>query len=116
MNLAITDLMPIGKYKGHGIDDLIVTDPGYLLWLRDERKREGRPQVFNNSVMETLDKVLAVGPAKLRMKHKPWHVETLAEPAPLGDAPIQKSTEPQAKKPDDAPAQETAYKDQWGEF
>lgn len=35
--LTLESIFPFGKYKGQPLGDVIVGDPGYLIWLRSER-------------------------------------------------------------------------------
>lgn len=31
--LSFSDTIPLGKYKGRTVEEIIETDPGYLLWF-----------------------------------------------------------------------------------
>lgn len=35
--LTLDSIFPFGKYKGQAVSAIIVDDPGYLLWLRQEK-------------------------------------------------------------------------------
>lgn len=36
---ALTDKLPFGKHKGSTVERLVTSDPGYLNWLREEKKK-----------------------------------------------------------------------------
>ena len=41
-SLTLESIFPFGKYKGQAVADVIVNDPGYLLWLRNEKWKAER--------------------------------------------------------------------------
>lgn len=50
--LTMESLMPFGKYEGEQIEDLLVDQPEYLIWLRDNTDT-----VFDEEVSEKLSRL-----------------------------------------------------------
>lgn len=102
-NLDLTDTMPIGKYKSHKIEDILHTDPGYLVWLRQARKDQNQDAKFFSPVMSALLDNEITKSKQLRSKFKVWGIGIDTEPARVA-API-----PEALR-------EQAYQGGWGAF
>jgi len=55
MNPSLVKIMPFGKYAGRKLEELAMVDRGYLMWLRDQKRREPVPDA---DWMHTLDHYL----------------------------------------------------------
>lgn len=104
-SLGLNDTMPFGKkHKGKKIEDIYKQDAGYLLWLRDQRKKEqGDAEFFNKEVLTLLDETL-LKDKYLRTKHQSWG-NTMLPQGPV-TAPVAAVE----------PTTEFAYADSWGAF
>jgi hypothetical protein len=91
--LTLETNFPFGKFKGRPLHEILVEDPGYLLWLREQRWGADKPTDagFDPAVHELLDGFVEDLPAykraKWRLRYGPGerHVEiaetpVLAEP------------------------------------
>jgi hypothetical protein len=81
MDLGLTDVLTFGKHKGQRIEDALKEDAGYLVWLREIRRKDhGDTAYFNPEVSYLLD--LAIKNSRpLSRKYVPWNV-------PLNRAPV----------------------------
>lgn len=71
MSLGINDTFPFGKFKGHKVSDVLLSDPGYCCWLREEKKNAGQPRAFDKDANDVID--VAIRQSKsLSKKYKPW--------------------------------------------
>lgn len=104
-SLGLSDTMPFGKkHKGKTIEEIYKQDAGYLLWLRDVRKKDNGDAVFfNTEVLTLLDETL-LKDKNLRSKHTSWG-NTMLPQGPV--------TAPAAEVP---ATTEFAYADSWGAF
>ena len=80
MNLSLTDNMPFGKYKGQAVNDVFKSDPGYLIWLREERKTANFDSRFFGLAVSTLLDAAITGSSHLKRKFKPWNLPINQEP------------------------------------
>jgi uncharacterized protein (DUF3820 family) len=44
--LGVDDLMPLGKYKGHTVQEVIEEDPEYLVWAEEESSMDFDEEVL----------------------------------------------------------------------
>ena len=51
-DLGVDDLMPFGKYKGRQIEDLLIDDIEYLVWVV-----ESGNEIFDEEVMDKISRV-----------------------------------------------------------
>jgi uncharacterized protein (DUF3820 family) len=102
LELTLTDKMPFGKYKSQTVEEIFKTDAGYLVWLRDERKKSNQDvRFFSKEVLALLDMTIRES-KPLSKKYQPW------------DLPIDQSVKTEAT-PQDRPA-EVNYGGAWGGF
>ena len=52
-DLGMDDVYPFGKYKGVEIEEILLEDPQYLLWVRDNVDQVS----FDDEVNEKLDRI-----------------------------------------------------------
>jgi hypothetical protein len=101
-SLSWNDTMPFGKkHKGKTIQEIFQQEPSYLLWLRDQRKKDnGDIKFFARDVLIKLDEFLKTSKS-LSRQYSSWHV-ALEQPEPV--------------KVVITPELEDAYGDMWGAF
>lgn len=103
-SLGPNETMPFGKYRGTKIEELLKSDPAYLVWLREQRKTSnGDSKFFTGEVSRQLDFVIAESKS-LQKKYKTWDIP-LAAPAPKA---------PEALTPVRSHA--ANYAESWGSF
>lgn len=104
-SLGLNDTLPFGKYKGKRVQEVYKENAGYLLWMRDTKKKDaGDAKFFDQEVLILLDETL-LKDKYLRTKHESWG-NTMLPQAPV-------------TTPDDAPFEPTtefAYAGAWGAF
>lgn len=104
-SLGLQDTMPFGKNKGKTIEAIYKENVGYLLWLRDERKKEnGDEKLFAFEVLVLLDDAIR-NSKSLAAKHKSWGA-TLLPQGPV-TAPVAAPADQEI---------EFAYAGAWGAF
>lgn len=103
-SLGLVDTMPFGKkHKGKTIEAIYKEDASYLLWLRDQRKKDGDAEFFDREVLTLLDETL-LKDKYLKTKHQSWGNTMLPQgPVTAPAAAVEASTE-------------FAYADSWGAF
>lgn len=74
MNLTLTDRMPFGKHKGKTLEVLLKENPGYLVWLREERKKNQKDERFFSAQMSALLDTEILKSKSLRREYKPWNL------------------------------------------
>lgn len=74
--LTLDQDMPFGKYKGRKVKEVVESDPGYAIWLREEKRvsNPSKPPTFDISINRALDKAI-VGSKTLSRKYKPWNMD-----------------------------------------
>ena len=87
MTLSIKDTMHFGKHKGMNVGKLLLEDPGYACWLREEkRKQDPRDTAFDNDANDMIDVAIESNRA-LKKKYVPWKMgEKAAAMKAAGDA------------------------------
>lgn len=109
--LELTDRIPFGKHKGATVQTIIKTDPGYLNWLREEKKkgRENLLTPFADAALRT-----AAG--------KQYHVtDRVSAAAESGEKAMTKleidfkrKAEQQAREIEANRSREEVYGQEWG--
>lgn len=82
MNLELTNTMPFGKHKGEKIEDIFKQDggAGYLVWMREERKKQqGEEYFFSLEVNQLLDMAIQDS-SSLKRKYRPWNLHMAQAP------------------------------------
>ena len=82
MALGLDNVLTFGKYKAQNkkIGELVKSDPGYLLWLRDEKKKAtGQTNFFTPAVLEKLNQAIADSKS-LRKQYSEWSLAAPVEP------------------------------------
>lgn len=85
MALGLENTISFGKWKGKTVGVVLAEDPGYLLWLRDEKKKDtGDEKFFSNRVLLELNKALREDSLnrskKFRGKYQVWKIDGDIEP------------------------------------
>ncbi len=113
MSIKLNDLMPFGKYKGHSVEYIMGVDPGYLCWLREDKKKSdpiAGTRLFNVGVNMAIDAAI-VSNGNLSRKYKAWN---------LTQADVPKAINRQVKKIEELAvanaSREISYADSWGSF
>lgn len=101
LELSLTSLMPFGKYKGQTVEEIYKADAGYLVWLREEKKKQSHMHFFSKEVSALLDMTIRAS-KPLSRKYKPW------------DLPVDQAIRTDAV-PEERPA-EVNYGGAWGGF
>lgn len=104
MSLQLEDRLPFGKYKGQTVQEIYKKDSGYLVWMRETRKKEnGDSKFFSFEVSQLLDMTI-MDSKTLKSKYKPW--ELTKEQVEVAVASIAA----------EEAELEVAYADKWGAF
>lgn len=111
MSYALNDTLPFGKHKHHLISDVLARDPGWLCWLREEKKKEGKPRVFNDEVNLAIDERIAADRG-LRKTYNPWGEKAAFD---IKDA-VQKAVTADAARSSKEVEMELAYAGRWGSW
>jgi hypothetical protein len=80
--MGLENVLTFGKYKGQGkkVADLVKSDPGYLLWLRDEKKKAtGQTNFFTPAVLAKLNEAIS-NSKSLRKQFSEWPLTAPVEP------------------------------------
>lgn len=92
-DLALEDIMTVGKHKGKTVEAIYKEDSGYLVWFREERRtKNGQNNLFNTEVNTLLDMTIQESKS-LRSKYKTWaslgllNGSTVPTPAPVEITP-----------------------------
>jgi hypothetical protein len=82
-NLALEDVMTVGKWKGKTVETIYKEDSGYLVWFREERRtKNGQNTMFNLEINTLLDMTIKESKS-LRSKYKTWEALGLLTPQAL---------------------------------
>lgn len=93
-NLALEDIMTVGKHKGKTVEQIYKEDSGYLVWFREERRtKNGQLNMFNKEVNTLLDMTIRESKS-LRAKYKTWADLGLLDAMEAPDAPKRSEPEP----------------------
>jgi hypothetical protein len=113
MSIKLNDFMPFGKYKGQSVEYILASDPGYLCWLREDKKKSDTiagTRLFSVATNATIDAAILASP-NLSRKYKAWN---------LTQADVPKAISRQVKIIEDLVAanagREISYADSWGSF
>ena len=72
MTLSIKDTMHFGKHKGMNVGRLLLENPEYACWLREEkRKQDSRDTAFDNEANDMID-VAIDSSRSLRKRYAKW--------------------------------------------
>jgi hypothetical protein len=129
MPMELTDCLPaiFKKHKHKTVEQVLKEDPSYLIWLRDAKLTEGKPNFFDQTVLTNInaamnaDKKLRQGRAVWQKGPSGWIEPPAASRSKLEVIPGER--EPTKEEVLAAQAQaradaerEELYKDMWGAF
>lgn len=111
MIIGLNDAMPFGKYKEGKVADLLLNDPGYLCWLREQRRKAAQDRVFSHEVSILLDEAIR-NDKDLQKRYTP-----LGEPADVeailkGRTAMIEESEKVVER--NFAVRKAAYQEQWG--
>lgn len=112
MSFGLSDKLSFGKYKGHVVSDVILNDAGWCCWIRDQKRDQGQPRMFDGEVNKVLDEAIR-SDRKLRAKFKIWDTTELDLERSVKEAveARRKIEEREARVIDERQA---AYANSWG--
>lgn len=115
MALGLENIIGFGKHRNETVNEVLKSDPGYLLWLRDEKFKDGNGKYFSDRVLKELN--TAIGGSKALRKQFvefPIDSEAAAEPQTKEEILAALKAGKVAEKESERAAD--TYKDQWGAF
>lgn len=56
--LGLKDKIAFGRHRGNAVEDILKRDPGWLRWLREERMKTNKENVFTEQVDKDLKAAL----------------------------------------------------------
>ena len=93
MTLSIRDTLHFGKFKGMNVGKMLLEDPSWACWIREEKKKaDPRDLTFDIEVNDMID-VAIERSRSLKKKYTPWKMGEKA----AGDALIKDKAERAAK-------------------
>lgn len=109
--LELTDRLQFGKHKGATVQSLIKTDPGYLNWLREEKKK-------NRDNLLSVDADAALRKAAGKQYHVTDRVSAATESGEKAMTKLEKDfkrkAEQEAREADAKRTREEVYGQEWG--
>lgn len=124
MSVEFTDILPaqFKKHRGKTVRQVYDCDPGYLLWLRDEKLKEGRADYFDDEVLRALNETIRKD-KYLQKNRQKWSQMADGRVVPPGQGAIQPNAEkrtserrPTLAEIEEAQERTFAYADSWGSF
>ena len=113
MSCGMNSVMQFGKYKGLTVSDVLKRDPGWMCWIRDEKRNAGQPRMWDDEVTARLDGLIMSSPT-LRKKYKP-STQLGNGPFDLKDV-MQKAVKADAARSQEQETMALAYEGIWGSW
>lgn len=112
--LGLTDVMPFGKWKGQTVQEVITKDPGYMNWLRDEKKTKNRENLLtvdaDKWLIDKAGKSNKVSPRLSATDEAGEKAMTKLEKE------FKRKAEQEAREADAKRTREEVYGQEWGEW
>lgn len=105
MDIGLLDTLPFGKFRGQKVQEVLKTDPAYLVWLRETKKKDGQPGFFANELHPLLDEIIKSH--KSLSKYELWGDKKFA---------VGKTEKTIVATPEKPPSAEVVYAERWGAF
>lgn len=114
MSFGLNDTLTFGKYKGRTVSDVILNDVGWCCWIRDQKKEQGQPRMFDHETNLVLDEAIR-NDKKLRAKFKIWNAVERDLAVEMKEA-AEARRAIEAREEQVINARQAAYANSWGEW
>ncbi len=111
MSLGINDVLPFGKYKGRPVHEVVLDDPNWCCWIREEKKKAGQPKMWSVEVNNILD--VAIDNDKKLKRYPKWSDKSV-DLSSIMKASVEVRTELDEKQAQAENARRLAYEESWG--
>ncbi|MFK3741028.1 hypothetical protein [Massilia sp. TN1-12] len=128
MSVEFTDILQLPKHRGKTVQQVFDMDPSYLLWLRDKKKDEGRPDYFDPEVLRALNGAIKRDKWLAKMREQ-WNETRDGRVLPPGvvanpgattptttPAPWDEERRPSLSEITEAQERQRVYAESWGSF
>jgi hypothetical protein len=110
MTLGLKSELKFGKYKGQIVEEVLKRDPAWMCWIRDEKRSQGQPRLWDDDVTARLDEMILAS-VSLRKKYKPSN--QLGKPFDIQET-MKKAVDADAARSKQETELSLAYAESWG--
>lgn len=118
MNIGMNDTLPFGQYRGQSVTHILKSSPSggaYLVWLREQRRKDGERNFFDAEVIDRLDSLIESN-KRLQRQYKTFRsIDAMHPMAGVSTNQEAIGATPVAPEVREVEA-EFAYAEQWGSF